>query len=115
MTDCRCLTEGPQRPDVIDERHLGWDKTAGRFAGVTLRRCSRCKRLWLRYAVEHEAFTASGRWAGPTRQYPLGRTRPGYRFCKIAARPFQGIANFSTFPGPAARRDDLILAETPPP
>jgi hypothetical protein len=63
MTDCRCLSEGPQRPDITDERYLGCDETSGRFADVTLRRCSRCNRLWLRYAVEYEAFTASGRWA----------------------------------------------------
>ena len=63
MTDCKCLTEGLQTPDITDERYLGCDETSGRFADVTLRRCSRCKRLWLRYAVEYEAFTASGRWA----------------------------------------------------
>jgi hypothetical protein len=63
MTECRCLIEGPQRPDITDEHYLGCDKTSGRFADVTLRRCSRCKRLWLRYSVEYEAFTASGRWA----------------------------------------------------
>jgi len=50
-------------PDVIDERHIGCDKTDGRFADVTIRRCSRCRRLWLRYQVEYEAFSRSGRWA----------------------------------------------------
>ena len=63
MTACKCLTDGPQSPDITDERYLGCDATAGRFADVTLRRCSRCQRLWLRYFVEYEAVSASGRWA----------------------------------------------------
>jgi hypothetical protein len=63
MNDCACLSDGPRQPDIIDERHLGCDKTAGRFADVSLLRCSRCRRFWLRYAVEYEAFSRSGRWA----------------------------------------------------
>ena len=63
MTDCACLTAGPRWPDVIDERHIGWDKTDGRFADVTIRRCSRCRRLWLKYLVEREFYTAAGRFA----------------------------------------------------
>jgi len=59
---CPCLSAGPRIPDVIDERQVGRDETEGRFADLTLRRCSRCRRLWLRYQVEYEAFTASGRW-----------------------------------------------------
>jgi hypothetical protein len=65
MTDCKCLPEGPRSPDVVDERYIGRDETAGRFADVSLLRCSRCRRLWLRYAVEYVAFTRSGRWAAP--------------------------------------------------
>lgn len=60
IAECRCLTVGPERSE---ERFIGVDKTAGRFANVTLRRCRECGRLWLRYFVEYEAFTASGRWA----------------------------------------------------
>ena len=60
---CACLELGPKYPDVSDERDVGCDLTEGRFADVTLLRCARCGRLWLRYAVEYEAFTASGRWA----------------------------------------------------
>jgi hypothetical protein len=40
---------------------LGVDETNGRFGEVTLLRCRRCGRLWLRYAVEYEAFSESGR------------------------------------------------------
>ena len=60
IAECRCLNVGPER---FEERIVGVDKTAGRFADVTLRRCGECGRLWLRYFVEYEAFTASGRWA----------------------------------------------------
>lgn len=63
MTDCACLSAGPRMPDVVDKRYIGCDKTAGQFADVTIRRCSRCRRLWLQYMVEYEAFSASGRWA----------------------------------------------------
>lgn len=42
---------------------LGCDKTAGRFADVTLYSCRTCNRLWLHYRVEYEAFVGSGRWA----------------------------------------------------
>ena len=66
--DCHCLVEGPRRPAVIDERFIGVDKTEGRFADVTLRRCARSQRLWLRYQVEYEAFSRSGRWA----EAPIG-------------------------------------------
>lgn len=68
QTDCLCLTLGPRSPAAIDEQFVGVDKTDGRFADVTLRRCPRCGRLWLRYQVEYEAFTSSGRWA----EAPIG-------------------------------------------
>ena len=63
MTECPCLTEGLNSPYEVDQHYLGCDHTEGRFADVTTRRCSRCGRMWLRYQVEYEAFTASGRWA----------------------------------------------------
>jgi hypothetical protein len=63
MTACACIELGPRRPDVVEERYVGQDPTEGRFADVTVRKCARCHRLWLRYQYEFEAFTASGRWA----------------------------------------------------
>jgi hypothetical protein len=63
--DCRC-ERGDARHDEFDSRFVGVDPTAARFAEVTLERCRSCGRLWLRYLVEHEAFSRSGRWArGP--------------------------------------------------
>ena len=35
MNGCACLADGPQNPDVINERYIGCDKTSGRFADVT--------------------------------------------------------------------------------
>lgn len=54
----------------MTERQVGIDETAGRYADVTLERCTRCWRLWLGYAVECEAISASGRWA----MAPIGDT-----------------------------------------
>jgi hypothetical protein len=39
--------------------YLGMDDIYGE---VTLYRCRQCRRLWLHYHYENEAFTASGRW-----------------------------------------------------
>jgi hypothetical protein len=61
--NCPCLEHAPRHPYAIRERDLGRDETDGRFADVELIRCGRCRRLWLRYYVEYEAFTGSGRWA----------------------------------------------------
>lgn len=59
---CRC--EEPRAPaEQFDARSVGQDATDGRFAEVEIWRCRDCGRPWLRYAVEYEAFTASGRWA----------------------------------------------------
>jgi hypothetical protein len=65
---CGCLDSGPHYPDIVDTKHIGVDDTEGRFATVELMRCARCRRLWLRYAVEYEGLTASGRWA----EVPIG-------------------------------------------
>jgi hypothetical protein len=59
---CPCLGHGPAAQDIIEERDIGTDKTDGRYADVTLTRCARCHRLWLKYFVEYEAFSQSGRW-----------------------------------------------------
>jgi len=44
-------------------REVGRDDTEGRFADVDIEQCVVCGRHWLRYHVEHEAFSRSGRWA----------------------------------------------------
>lgn len=61
-TSCVC-EDGNARFSEFETRDVGCDETEGRFADVTLNRCRTCGRLWLRYLVEYEAFSRSGRWA----------------------------------------------------
>ena len=53
---CTCL-ESERTP-----KRIGKDMTNGRCGQVTLEICSNCGWALLRYKVEYEAFTASGRW-----------------------------------------------------
>ncbi len=46
----------------FDSEVIGVDKTNGRFGEVSVETCKKCGSTWLRYFVDHEAFTASGRW-----------------------------------------------------
>jgi hypothetical protein len=62
LTGCAC-EHGSASYRRFESRDLGCDETDGRFAEVTLDRCRTCGRLWLRYLVEYEAFSRSGRWA----------------------------------------------------
>src|SRR5690606_19362036 len=48
---------------LFSQTHLGCDETGGRYADVTVWQCRCCSQSWLRYAVEYEAFSRSGRWA----------------------------------------------------
>ncbi|MCX7044792.1 MAG: hypothetical protein NTX50_04790 [Candidatus Sumerlaeota bacterium] len=59
--DCRCMTPPFSFLD-FDSFDLGVDETNGRFADVTVNRCKVCGRYWLKYLVEYEAFSESGRW-----------------------------------------------------
>ena len=62
MTGCVC-EQGGARFTEFESRDVGRDETEGRFADVTLNLCRTCGRTWLRYLVEYEAFSRSGRWA----------------------------------------------------
>ena len=62
MTGCVC-EQGSAPYTQFESRNLGCDETEGRFADVSVNRCRSCSRLWLRYLVEYEAFSRSGRWA----------------------------------------------------
>lgn len=62
MTGCAC-EQGSAPFTQFDSRSVGCDETDGRYADVTLYRCRTCARIWLRYMVEYEAFSRSGRWA----------------------------------------------------
>lgn len=62
LTGCRC-ERGDAPHTVFETTPVGVDDTEGRFADVTVQRCRDCERYWLRYQVEYEAFSRSGRWA----------------------------------------------------
>ena len=92
--DCHCLVEGPRHPAVVDECFIGVDKSEGRYADVTLSRCTRCQRLWLRYQVEYEAFSRSARWAeAPIDEQAAAAMRPE------AAAAFLDDAEFHFYGG----------------
>jgi hypothetical protein len=61
LGECACLELGP-RLGSFDEAFVGVDRTNGRFGDVSIRTCRACGRRWLRYQVEYEAFSGSGRW-----------------------------------------------------
>jgi hypothetical protein len=41
---------------------VGTDETKGRYGEVTIDTCNRCQKKWLRYFVQYEGFSGSGRW-----------------------------------------------------
>lgn len=61
MAACRCHTASFNASD-LDSRLLGVDETNGRFGEVWLDVCRLCGTTWLRYLVEYEGFSESGRW-----------------------------------------------------
>ena len=46
----------------FDSDPVGVDPTKGRFGEVSIETCRHCGAKWLRYFVEHEGFSESGRW-----------------------------------------------------
>lgn len=58
---CTCMTP-PFHHSEFESAEIGVDETKGRFGEVTIEKCKRCSRKWLRYFVEYEAFPKSGRW-----------------------------------------------------
>src|SRR5665213_1642351 len=71
MTGCVC-EQGGARFTEFESRDAGRDETEGRFADVTLNRCRTCGRTWLRYLVEYEAFSRSGRCASREGDHAAG-------------------------------------------
>ena len=58
---CRCLRPPFDARDY-DSVPVGVDETRGRFGEVSLETCRACGNLWLRYFVEYEDVSGSGRW-----------------------------------------------------
>jgi hypothetical protein len=46
----------------FDSASLGVDETNGRYGEVTIETCRACGAMWLRYFVEYEWYSESGRW-----------------------------------------------------
>jgi hypothetical protein len=46
----------------FETESLGVDMTNGRHGEVTVETCKACGSVWLRYLVEYEFFSESGRW-----------------------------------------------------
>jgi hypothetical protein len=112
--DCPCLELDPRRPDVVEERYVGQDPTEGRFADVTVRRGAHCRRVWLRYQHEFEAFTASGRWSEAPIDESAAATMTAtaaHRFIQTA--PWRSIGG--AFYGHAGKRVDSGLDFWTPP
>lgn len=61
MSECRCFVSPFDYGDFVSTP-VGIDRTNGRHGEVSIEACIRCGTKWLHYFVEHEAFTASGRW-----------------------------------------------------
>ena len=59
--DCTCYRPPFDYRDFTSAS-IGIDETKGRFGDVSIETCLKCGTKWLRYFVEYEAFTASGRW-----------------------------------------------------
>ncbi|MBT2619160.1 MULTISPECIES: hypothetical protein [Chryseobacterium] len=59
--NCTCESPPISYKDY-DSYELGTDHTNGRYGEVTIEICRRCKRKWVKYFVEYESFSRSGRW-----------------------------------------------------
>lgn len=46
----------------FESQNMGVDSTNGRFGEVSVETCKACGSRWLRYFVEHEHRSRSGRW-----------------------------------------------------
>lgn len=60
--ECECLTPPLYIANFNEQRLTGYDETNNWFGEVSIETCNQCGTKWLRYFVEYEAFTKSGRW-----------------------------------------------------
>lgn len=58
---CHCL-QAPFNFEDYEISHLGVDDSGGRYAEVTLEKCRTCGTWWLKYLIEQEWHSNSGRW-----------------------------------------------------
>ena len=60
---CQRCQAGADHTVFVGLREVGIDPTDGRYADVSVLQCRFCDALWVRYHVEYEGRTGSGRWA----------------------------------------------------
>ena len=61
MSSCLCHTLPPYYTNY-HYSYWGQDDTNGRFADISRMECIHCGTIWLKYHVEFESFSYSGRW-----------------------------------------------------
>lgn len=77
VPSCSCWNSGANYLQFSSHRSVGTDETDGRYATVSVQACRDCGTLWLRYSVEYESFSRSGRWArGPITQEEASEMTP---------------------------------------
>jgi len=62
LEKCKCLNLPIDYSNFYSENFVGIDETNGRFGEVTIQQCKSCNSFWIRYFVEYESFSKSGRW-----------------------------------------------------
>lgn len=98
MSECRCMTPPFYYLDY-DSMPIGIDETKGRKGEVTLETCKACGQMWLRYFVEYEFFSESGRWyRGPVTPEMVESLKPEQAPELLASLPwrFSGGSYFRT-------------------
>lgn len=98
MSECRCMTP-PFSYQDFDTSPLGVDTTKGRNAEVTVETCKACGSVWLRYFVEWEWHSESGRWyRGPVTWERVWQLKPEQAPELLAGLPwyFYGGSYFRT-------------------
>lgn len=104
-----CVCDQPDaRFDCFDSKAVGTDPTEGRYAEVSLLRCRHCSRRWLRYAVEYESFSRSGRWArGLISEQDAKTITPETAAAFLAGLPWH-LYGGSYFDGASGRRSGCM-------
>ena len=59
--DCSCKTPPFYYLD-FKNCEVGIDNSFGHYCDVSIEKCNKCNRLWLRYFMEEEWHSKSGRW-----------------------------------------------------
>ena len=99
MTDeCRCMTP-PFYYQDFETASLGVDMTNGRYGEVTVETCRACGSKWLRYFVEWEWLSESGRWyRGPVTPEMVESLKPEQAPELLSSMPwyFYGGSYFRT-------------------